>query len=226
MSQIEEFLRKGMVIEGEGEKGPFKRIEDLVQEWERVKYPNVTTKLHMSIKNSKNRMKLICCLNSNNVVEGDRLCSFKVLAISKDSDNSAIISKNVCLEHSCQASADEFLSVSDGRTGKIISSARFETATNKGVVAPSEPVVPIVKKRKIALTQKEKYRAAWRLLADERTFAENCFAVKNEFVGRIGVFEARDLSDLGPENVEYLTTLMKDVPSKKLARLLHTTSRR
>lgn len=220
MSNIKDLLTRGTVINGDGERGPFKKIEDLVGEWERETYPTVTKKLHMSIKNSNNRMKLICCLNSNNVVEADRLCSFKLLAISKNSDNTAVVSKNACLEHSCQSA--DFHITSEGRTGRIISSTRVPGYKRKEDISTDDAAV--AKKRRA--TKQDRCKEAWKLLSNEKVFIDECFETKKEFINRIGLYGAKDLGDLGTDHVEYLCSLMKDVPRKQLAKLLHCQNKR
>lgn len=241
MSHIEDYLVKGCVVTKEGDKDAFEKIEELVTEWERATYPEMAhTKMHKSVKNSTDRLKLICHLNATNVVESDRVCTFKLIAASKDGNENAILSKNVCLDHSCQCA--EFQSHRGGPTGKIKNKSYANSehmllspSATPSVDANGTPIIATVavapvesesryligKKRKIE-QQQDNFKEAWKLISNERVFVENSFEEKKAYLEEIGIYEASDLKDLEAEHIETLANLLKEIPRKKWTRLLNS----
>jgi hypothetical protein len=217
MAHMQEYLVKGVVVHKEGNRDAFDKISELVTEWERATYPEMShLVMHKSVKHSGDRLKLICHLNMSNVVEGDRVCDFKLIAASKDGLESAMISKNVCLSHSCQN--PDFTLDKGGPTGKFTKKKDF----NAAVVTTStegESAYLIGKKRKIE-QQQDNFKEAWKLINSEKMFADNCFQEKAGYLEEIGIYEASDLKDLENEHIETLAALLKEIPRKRWTRLL------
>mmetsp|Transcript_27977 Transcript_27977/g.52185 ORF Transcript_27977/g.52185 Transcript_27977/m.52185 type:complete len:222 (+) Transcript_27977:50-715(+) len=217
MAHMQEYLVKGVVVHKEGSRDAFDKISDLVTEWERATYPNMShLQMHKSVKHSGDRLKLICHLNMSNVVEGDRVCDFKLIAASKDGLESAMISKNVCLSHSCQN--PDFQTTKGGPTGKFTKKKDFNAAAASSG-AEGESAYLIGKKRKLE-QQQDNYKDAWKLINSEKMFAENCYHEKAGYLEEIGIYEASDLKDLESEHIETLAALLKEIPRKRWTRLL------
>jgi hypothetical protein len=218
MAHMQEYLVKGVVVHKEGNRDAFDKISDLVTEWERATYPEMShLSMHKSVKHSGDRLKLICHLNMSNVVEGDRVCDFKLIAASKDGLESAMISKNACLTHSCQS--PEFQTGKGGPTGKFTKKKDFNAAVVTSSTVDGESAYLIGKKRKLE-QQQDNYKDAWKLINSEKMFAENCFHEKSGYLEEIGIYEASDLKDLEGEHIETLAALLKEIPRKRWTRLL------
>jgi hypothetical protein len=214
MAHMKDYLVKGLVVAKDGDKTAFDKISDLVTEWERATYPDMNhLKMHRSVKHSGDRLKLICHLNMSNVVECDRVCTFKVIAATKDGNETATVSKNVCLDHSCRTV--EFQNRKGGPTGKIKSKRDHQLLA----ASPGESAYLIAKKRKLE-QQQDNYKESWKLINNEKMFAENCFHEKAGYLEEIGIYEASDLKDLGAEHIEALGALLKEIPRKRWTRLL------
>jgi hypothetical protein len=209
MSHIEDYLVEGVVIEKDGDKDAFEKIEELVGEWEREKFPDMP-KMHKSVRNSNDRLKFICHLNSASVIESDRVCTFKLIAATKDGAETAVISKNVCLEHSCQAA--DFEGQKGGATGKLT------LKPHEG-----ESAYLIGKKRKLD-QQQDNYKEAWKLINNQKMFVADSFQEKCAYFEEIGIYEASELKDLESDHIETLAALLKEVPRKKWTRLFATKS--
>jgi len=211
---MKDHLVKGLVVHREGDKNAFEKISDMVTEWERATYPEMNhLRMHRSVKHSGDRLKLICHLNQSNVVECDRICTFKLIAATRDGNETATVSKNVCLDHSCRT--PEFAQRKGGPTGKIKSKREHQMLT-----APAgESAYLIAKKRKLE-QQQDNYKDAWKLINSEKMFAENCYHEKAGYLEEIGIYEASDLKDLGADHIETLGALLKEIPRKRWTRLL------
>ena len=217
MAHMQEYLVKGVVVHKEGNRDAFEKISDLVTEWERATYPEMAhLSMHKSVKHSGDRLKLICHLNMSNVVEGDRVCDFKLIAASKDGLESAMISKNACLTHSCQSA--DFQTAKGGPTGKFTKKKDFNAAV-VSTGTDGESAYLIGKKRKLE-QQQDNYKEAWKLINSEKMFAENCYHEKSGYLEEIGIYEASDLKDLEGDHIETLAALLKEIPRKRWTRLL------
>lgn len=211
---MQDYLVKGLVVPREGDRSAFEKISDLATEWERATYPEMNhLKMHRSVKHSGDRLKLICHLNMSNVVECDRVCTFKIIASTTDNNDTAVVSKNVCLVHSCRSA--EFQNRKGGPTGKIKSKRDHQLMS----ASPGDSAYLIAKKRKFE-QQQENYKDAWKLINNEKMFAPNCFHQKAGYLGDIGIYEAGDLKDIGAEHIETLAALLKEIPHKRWIRLL------
>lgn len=221
MAHMQEYLVKGVVVHKEGNRDAFEKISDLVTEWEKATYPEMShISMHKSVKHSGDRLKLICHLNMSNVVEGDRVCDFKLIAASKDGLESAMISKNACLTHSCQtAEFQANRNAGNGPTGKFTKKKYFHAAVVSSGGEGSESAYLIGKKRKLE-QQQDNYKDAWKLINSEKMFADNCYHEKSGYLEEIGIYEASDLKDLEGDHIETLAALLKEIPRKRWTRLL------
>ena len=218
MAHIRDYLVQGTVVESDGSKNSFEKISDMVTEWERVTYPNMShVSMHKSVKHSGDRLKLICHLNMSNVIEGDRVCDFKLIAASKDGLESATISKNVCLRHSCQEPG--FSTDKGGPTGRFTKKRDLHAASTTTMVESGESAYLVGKRRKLE-QQQDNFKEAWRLINTEKMFADNCYHEKAGYLEEIGIYEASDLKDLEGDHIETLAALLKEIPRKRWTRLL------
>ena len=213
MAHMKDYLVKGLVVSKDENKSAIDKISDMVTEWERAAYPDMAhLKMHRSVKHSGDRFKFICHLNLSNVVEADRLCTFKLIAATKDGNKTVVVSKNVCLDHSCRT--PEFQNRVGGPTGRIMSKKACALHNTAG-----DSTYVIAKKRKME-HQLANFKDAWRLINNEKMYAENCFPEKAGYLAEVGIYEAGDLKDLGAEHIETLGALLKDIPRKRWTRLL------
>jgi hypothetical protein len=203
MDELEYSLREGATIEkGEGKRNCFSRITDMVEEYDANCYPTVNRKLYRYIRNTGDRLKIVCHLNRSCVSERDRQCSFFLIAASKDNGLSCKICKNVCIRHSCMTPDQSETIIPD----------------NNNVI--KESAHQLSKKRK-AEEDQEVCRDAWRVLTSDRYFLNEAgWAAKTGFLEDMGVFEPEDMKDLEVEHIERLACLVKEVPSTKLRKLL------
>lgn len=221
MANVRDCLVKGSVVHREGNRNAFNKISDMVAEWERESFPQSgQLSMHKSAYCSGNRLKLICHLNKSNVAEGDRVCDFKLIATTADENDSATISKNVCLSHSCQTAA--FQNSRGGPSGQI-TNKRDCKAPVVTVRPDGESIYLIGKKRKFE-QQQDNYKEAWKLINSEKMFAENCFPKKCEYLNEIGIYEAPELKDLEDDHIEALAALLKEMPRKRWTKLLTGTA--
>ena len=217
MAHIRDYLVQGTVIQSDGTKNAFEKISEMVTEWERVTYPNMShVGMHKSVKHSGDRLKLICHLNMSNVVEGDRVCDFKLIAASKDGLETAVISKNVCLRHSCQDPG--FSTDKGGPTGRF-TKKRDLLAASTTMPNDTESAYLIGKRRKLE-QQQDNFKEAWRLINTEKMYLANCYHEKAAYLEEIGIYEASDLKDLEADHIAALGDLLKEIPRKRWTRLL------
>lgn len=206
MDELEYSLREGATILkcDDGKRNCFARITDMVEEYDAHTYPWVNHKLYRYIRNTDDRLKIVCHQNRSCVSEQARQCSFFLIAASKDNGESCKICKNVCIRHSCMSNLDELAD------------------TEKTEEVRKESAHQLSKKRKAAEYQ-EGCREAWKVINSDKYFiSEAAVAAKAAYLEEMGVFEASDLKDLEAEHIEKFSTFLKEVPGCKLRRLLLT----
>ena len=204
MDALEYSLREGATVEksGDGKGTCFTRITDMIEEYDANHYPGVDQKMYRYIRNTDDRLKIVCHRNLSCVSEHARQCSFFLIAASKDNGDSCKICKNVCIRHSCM---DED---AGGEGNEEEEKVKQESAHQ------------LNKKRKAAEYQ-EGCREAWKLMNTEKYFlSADTMEAKSRYLEEVGVFEAGELKDLDAEHVEKFAGFMKEVPCRKLKRLL------
>lgn len=203
MDELEYSLREGATIEKcDDGRNCFAKITDIIEEYDTTRYPDADQKLYRYIRNTDDRLKLVCHRNLSCVSEQARQCSFFLIAASKDDGESCKICKNVCIRHSCMGDNEQ----ADQRESDV----RRESAHHLG------------KKRKIAEYQDD-CREAWKLINSDKYFiSEETMAAKNKYLEDVGVFEAGELKDLDIDHIEKFSAFLKEVPARKLKRLLLT----
>ena len=214
MANLRALLAEGSVVNRCEGKSAFDMIDDMVTEWERETYPDMTQqKLHKRVKHSPDRLKLICHLNNTNVIEADRICTFKLIASTKDNNDTAIISKNVCLDHSCRAL--EFHERSGGPTGRIHSVEELQRCFNydgKSAILNSKKGRHEKKINTLV--------AAFHFIKNHKMYPPSVIPKIDEYLDEMGMYEPSDLRLMSGDALEFFATSMKEVPRRKLIRLL------
>lgn len=207
------------VIEADPQECAFQKIINLVHARDKEMYPDNSKQLSKVIRFSDTRMKMICSLNYRDVMECDRLCTFKLIATTKDTRQSARISSGVgkfCFEHSCQ-SDPALINLprntqkrGGGEMKKVPSGIRgfAGVATTPG------------KKRKAVEVDQENFNNAWKILGNDKMFADNCYDQKTSYLDELGIFEATDLKELESHHLETLSALLKEIPRKKFVKFM------
>lgn len=203
------------VIQGDPQECAFQKIINLVHARDKELFPDSTKQLSKVIRFSDTRMKMICSLNYRDVMECDRLCTFKIIATTKDTRQSARISSGIgkfCFEHSCQ-SDPALINLprntqkrGGGEMKKVPSGIRGFAGVKTTAVG---------KKRKGVEVDQENYNNAWKILGNDKMFADNCYDEKTSYLDELGIFEATDLRELEEHHVEALSALLKEIPRKK-----------
>lgn len=191
----------------ENKRNCFANVTDIIDQYDSKRYPEVKHKLYRYIRNTNDRLKIVCYRNRSCVTEQDRQCNFFLIAASKDQGLSCKICKNVCIRHSCMTPGANIMQPSE-------------------VLARKEMVYQKNKKRR-AEEELEACDEAWTVLNSDKYFKEPAvFARRTEFLESKGVFAASDLKDLDAEHVGEFASLLKEVPCAKLKRLLQKNMKR
>ena len=190
----------------------FRRIIEMVHARDRELYPVATMEKKISkvIRHNDNRLKMICSLNYRDVMEADRLCTFKLIATSKDNKQTAKISAGAnmfCIEHSCQA--DPHLRALHAHTKKngVLATKVLGGGNNTQKKRKAEQIL-------------DNHNNAWKLLHNKKMFTGNCHAETAAYLDKLGIYEAADLSELEEHHVEDLQSLLKDIARKKWLKLM------
>lgn len=203
MSEIEISLREGAVVQKtDGKVNCFANVIDLVEQYDAHCHPNTGHKLYRYIRNTSDRMKIVCHLNRSCVSEVNRQCSFFLIAQSKDNGKSCKICKKVCIRHSCMQSAYH---------------NEFEKS---GDIVMKESAYQLGKKRKLE-DELEAFQEAWEVILNDKYYKNgDDLAMRSIQLESMGLFEASDLKDLGADHVNKFACLLKEIPSTRLKRLL------
>ena len=202
------------IIQGDPQECAFQKIINLVHVRDKELYPDNTKQLSKVIRFSDTRMKMICSLNYRDVMECDRLCTFKIIATTKDTRQSARISSGVgkfCFEHSCQS--DPALINLPRNTQKRGGGEMKKVPSGIKGFAGSKSTGS--KKRKSVEIDQENYNSAWKILGNDKMFAENCYSEKTAYLDELGIFEATDMKELDDHHIDALSSLLKEIPRKK-----------
>ena len=209
------------IIQGDPQECAFQKIINMVHARDKELYPNNTKPLSKVIRFSDTRMKMICSLNYRDVMECDRLCTFKLIATTKDTRQSARISSGIgkyCLEHSCQ-SDPALINLPRNVQKRGGGEMRKIPSGIKGFAG----VKSVGKKRKAVEVDQENFNNAWKILGNDKMFADNCYDEKTAYLDELGIFEATDLKELEQHHVEALSSLLKEIPRKKWLKFMSNT---
>lgn len=200
------------IVEADAEDDAFKRIIKLIHKRDKELYPVATMEKQISkvIRHSDSRLKMICALNYRDVMEADRLCTFKLIATTKDGKQTAKISAGAgmfCLTHSCQ---------SDPKLRAL------HAYTRKNGVLATKPLGGgnnTQKKRK-AEALEDNHNNAWKILHNKKMFTGNSHSETRAYLDNLGIYDAADLSELEDHHIETLAALLKDIARKKWLKLM------
>lgn len=223
MAHMQEYLVQGRVVQKEECQNAFEKISNLVTEWERAAYPEMShLSMHKVSHGASDRLRLICHLNPKSVTEANRVCDFKLIAVTRDDGLTATVNKNVCLTHSCQTpdfKKGNVIKKTIKKTVKITPVSREDQAAGNGV--GSGECVPIVgRKRSKIEQQEENFKEAWKLIKSKRMNVDDRFQEKMDYLDQKGIYEASHLRDLDISHIETLAEFLKEIPKKQWTRLL------
>ena len=201
----------GMVTSNE-EGDAFKRVIKLLNDSDKDLHPEATAEKQISkiIRHSDTRLKMICALNYRDVMEADRLCTFKIIATTKDGKETAKISADpnmFCLEHSCQSDPE-------------LRALHAHTKKNGGLATKVLGGGNNTQKKRKAEQIQDRHTEAWKILHNKKMFNGDCHAETATYLDHLGIYEAGDLSELEPRHVEDLQALMKDIARTKWLKLM------
>jgi hypothetical protein len=202
------------IVSADEEGDAFKRIIKLIHASDKENYPEATAEKQISkiIRHSDSRLKMICALNYRDVMEADRLCTFKIIATTKDDKQTAKISAGAnmfCLTHSCQA--DPHLRALHAHTKKngVLATKVLGGGNNTQKKRKAEQIV-------------DNHNNAWKILHNKKMFSGNCHAETATYLDNLGIYDAADLSELEEHHINDLQALLKDIARKKWVKLMET----
>lgn len=202
------------VVHANEEGDAFQRIINIIQQSDREKYPSETATRQISkiIRHNDSRLKMICSLNYRDVMEADRLCTFKLIATTKDGKQTAKISAGAnmfCLSHSCQSDPELRALHAHTKKNGVIATKVLGGGNNTQ------------KKRKAELIQ-DNHASAWKMLHNKKMYSGNDFEEAEAYLDNLGIYESADLPELEDRHIEDLQALLKDIASKKWVKLMES----
>lgn len=204
----------GIVTAGE-EGDAFKRVIQIIQDSDRELHPDATQGgklISKIIRHSDTRLKMICALNYRDVMEADRLCTFKLIATTKDGKASAKISAGpnmFCLQHSCQ---------SDPKLAAL----HAHTKKNGGLATKVLGGGNNTQKKRKAEQIQDRHTEAWKILHNKKMFNGDCHAETSAYLDKLGIYDACDLVELEDHHIAVLQGLMKEIARTKWLKLIES----
>jgi hypothetical protein len=202
------------IVQANEEGDAFKRIIKLIHDSDKERYPVATAEKQISkiIRHSDTRLKMICALNYRDVMEADRLCSFKLIATTKNDKQSAKISSGAnmfCLTHSCQADPELRALHAHTKKNGVLATKALGGGNNTQKKRKAEQIA-------------ENHNIAWKMLHNKKNFSANLFDETATYLDTIGIYEAADLCELEGAHIEDLQVFMKEKPRKSWVTLMET----
>jgi len=200
------------IITANEEGCAFTRVMKLVHAHDRLQYPEATAIKEISKKSkfTDTRLKMICAVNYRDVLEADRLCSFKIVAASSDRKLTAKIvpGPDFCLTHSCQ---------SDPELKKLHTLTKRHGRSATEALGGGENTTR--KRRVIALQENQHH--AWKILNSKKMYEGDNHAKAVAHLKQWGAYEPTDIVELEGKHIMALQALMKAEPGENWATLLH-----
>mmetsp|Transcript_9513 Transcript_9513/g.15851 ORF Transcript_9513/g.15851 Transcript_9513/m.15851 type:complete len:226 (-) Transcript_9513:315-992(-) len=202
------------IVQADQSGDAFEKIINLIRESDKERYPVATAEKQISkiIRHSDTRLKMICALNYRDVMEADRLCSFKLIATTKDNKQTAKISSGInmfCLSHSCQADPDLRALHAHTKKNGVLATKVLGGGNNTQKKRKAEQII-------------DNHNNAWKILHNKKMYSGSGYDDTQAYLDNIGIYEAGDLSELEDRHVQDLQLLLKDVSRKKWTTLMES----